>query len=520
MDGELVIRLAPTDWIVILAYMAGMLYIGFYFSRRMKTFDDYYLASKKITTPLLIGTLVSTFYGLDTLFGTSEIGFMEGVDAFFAYGLPYTLMYLVMAFLAPKFREYGAKTFSEIIGEVYGGTSRIISACCSFVYSMNTMELMGMGFIFSLVFRIPFWVGVLVAAVIVVVYTYSGGLWAVAMTDMIQFVAMAVTLGVAVILCWYDIGGFSNIYTGLEAYLGEDPWYYFHPLGGYLTPGLILAYGLTALAVLCEPAFFQRIFASKGPKEARNALLIGTPIWCSYEWACMMLGLMAAAAVGLELIPEPHANQALLMVVAKYIPPGFIGLFLAGALAASMSTADSYFLVASGNLVYDIYRPVFRPNASDADLVRLTRYGVLISAVVSVVVAFLFQRIMGVWVFQASVIVNTVLIPLYAAVFLKGIKKTSLAGTLATAVGFFGTLGYYLVVGGLGYFSEEWETLMIDITIGGRTYTLWQEYGIFLIPPFVLLAYIIGLVLGKEKATPSLGPGRGPAKEEREVTAA
>jgi solute:Na+ symporter, SSS family len=497
-EMELSITMTWIDWIIILLYLAGMIYVGLFFQKKNKNFEDYFLASKGITMPLLIGTLVSTFFGLDTLFGTSEIGYFEGVTAFFAYALPYTFMYVIMGLLAPKFRELNSNTFVDIMGERYGKFTRVISALCSFFYSINTMEIMGMGFIFALIFKIPFSVGVLIAAVIVVVYTYTGGLWAVATTDMVQFLIMAVTLGVALLICWFDVGGYVGVHAGLTAYLGEDPWYYFSPSGGYLTAGVIVAYALTSLAVLCEPAFLQRIFAARSPKEARNALLIGTPIWTAYEFACCMLGITAVAVVGLGLMGEPHPNQALIAVVARYIPAGFLGLFLAGVLAAAMSTADSYFLVASGNLVYDIYRPIFRPDIPDHKLVSYTKGAVLISAAISVALAFYFDRIMGVWVFQASMIINTVLIPLYVAVFLKKLKIAPLSGALATAVGFFGTIGYYVLITVAGYFSEDWETMVIEVNIFGRTYELWQEYGIFLIPPFVILAFLIGQMFGNK----------------------
>jgi SSS family solute:Na+ symporter len=495
------ISLTWFDWAIILFYLAAMICVGFFFRKKQQSFEDYFLASKGLTMPLMVGTLVSTFYGLDTLFGTSEIGFFEGVTGFFAYALPYTGLYLLMAFLAPRFRELGGNTFVDLIGGSYGKFAGAISACCSFFYSINTMEMMGMGFIFALLFKIPFWLGVLIAAVIVVIYTCTGGLWAVAVTDMFQFTIMAVSLGIALLICWTDLGGYNGIYSGLAAYLGDEPWYFFSPSGGYLTAGVIAAYALTSLAVLCEPAFLQRIFASRSPKDARRALLISTPIWTAYEFACCMLGLAAVAAVGLGVIGEPHANQALMAVAARYLPPGLIGLFLAGVLAAAMSTADSYFLVSSGNLVYDLYRPLFKPDLSTEKLVAYTRRAVIISAAVSVALSFYFERIMGVWVFQASILINTVLIPLYAAVFLKKLPKTRLSGSLATATGFFGTIIYYLLVTTAGHFSEDWGTMVLPLTIGGRTVELWQEYGIFLIPPFVLLAFLIGQLCGKERRT-------------------
>ncbi len=493
------ISLTHLDWAIILLYLAAMLGVGFFFRKKQNTFEDYFLASKGLTLPLLIGTLVSTFYGLDTLFGTSEIGFFEGVTGFFAYALPYSGLYLLMAFLAPRFRELEGNTFIDLIGERYGKFAQAISACSSFFYSINTMEMMGIGFIFTLIFKIPFWAGVLIAAVIVVAYTYSGGLWAVAVTDMIQFTIMALSLGLTLLFCWRDLGGYSGIYAGLGAYLGSDPWYYFSPSGGYLTSGVIAAYALTSLAVLCEPAFMQRIYASRSPREARRALLISTPIWTAYEFACCMLGLAAVAAVGLGVIGEPHANQALLALAVRYLPPGLIGLFLAGVLAAAMSTADSYFLVSSGNLVYDLYRPLCKPDLSPQKLMTYTKRAVLLSAAVSVALAFYFERIMGAWVFQASILINTVLIPLYAAVFLKKLPQSKLGGSLAAATGFFGTICYYLLITTAGYFSEEWGTMVLRLNLCGRTVELWQEYGIFLIPPFVLLAFLVGVLCGNKK---------------------
>ncbi|NMD42360.1 MAG: sodium:solute symporter family protein [Firmicutes bacterium] len=499
--GEAAATIAVTltwiDWAIVLFYLSAMIAVGFFFRKKQRTFEDYFLASKGLTLPLLIGTLVSTFYGLDTLFGTSEIGFFEGVTGFFAYALPYTGLYLLMAFLAPRFRELEGNTFIDLIGGRYGKFAQAISACSSFFYSINTMEMMGIGFIFTLLFKVPFSLGVLIAAVIVVAYTYTGGLWAVAVTDMVQFTIMALSLGLALIFCWNDLGGYSGVYEGLTAYLGDDPWYYFSPSGGYLTGGVIAAYALTSLAVLCEPAFMQRIYASRSPREARRALLISTPIWTAYEFACCMLGLAAVAAVGLGVIGEPHANQALLALAAHYLPPGLIGLFLAGVLAAAMSTADSYFLVSSGNLVYDLYRPLFRPEIPPDKLMIYTKRAVLISAAVSVALSFYFERIMGVWVFQASILINTVLIPLYTAVFFKKLPQNKLGGSLAAATGFFGTIFYYLLITTAGFFSEEWGTMILRINLCGHTVELWQEYGIFLIPPFVLLAFLIGMLCGK-----------------------
>lgn len=509
METTIHFRLGVVDWSVVLVYLAAMTIVGLHARRRRKEqcFDEYYLASRRLGVPILVATFVSTFYGLGSILGTAEVGFSQGMSAFFALSLPYTLMYILMALMAPRFRELSPRTFSDIIDEAYGRFPRVITAICSFIYSTNTMELLGAGFVFSLVFSTPLWVGVLVATLVSVGYTYAGGLWADCATDLIQFCLMSVSLGLLLLISWNALGGFGNVYAGLRAYTGTDPWFYFHPLGGYLTPGLIVAYSLTSLAVLCEPGFFQRIFASRSPRQARTALLIATPIWASTDWACAIMGLLAASAVGLGLIPEPRGDQALLALILAYAPPGIMGVFLAGLLATAMSTADSYYLISAGNLAYDIYRPLFAPSATSRELLKLARSGVLISAALSFALAFVFEKIMGVWVFQASIMINTVLIPLYAAVLFRRSGEhffSPLAGVLATSVGLFGTVLYYVLVTALGSPSEEWGTVIWNVNLGGKTYALWQEYGIFLIPPLVLTAYAAGVYLDKKRRGPSM----------------
>jgi len=231
------INLAFWDWLIIFFYIAILIGVGIHVSRRMRGFDDYFMAGKGITAPLLVATLVSTFYGLDTLFGTSEVAFMEGIVALTAYSIPYYIMFGVLAFLSPKIRERNpeSRTMVDIIADTYGKGARVFSALTSFFYSTNTMEMMGMGFVFSLIFGIPFEWGVLIGAAIALIYTFLGGLMADVLTDFVQFFFMLITLAIATIIGWDMVGGASGVWSGLALFVRGDPSYYFHPLGGYLT---------------------------------------------------------------------------------------------------------------------------------------------------------------------------------------------------------------------------------------------------------------------------------------------
>lgn len=492
---NIIVELHALDWIIIAGYIGFMLFIGFYFHTKSQGFDDYFMAGRDLTAPLLVGTLVSTFYGLDTLFGTSEIGFYEGISAFFAYSLPYTGMYILMAFLAPVFKSKfpNGTTMQDICYNKYGKAAGIVSSLAAFIYSTNTMEMLGIGFLLSLILPIPVWLGTIIGAIIVIVYTYTGGLWAVTITDFIQFVIMMITLGIAMIIGWNAFGGYEMVYEGLTQWCGEDPWYYFSPGAGYLSTATLISYSITCLAVLAEPAFFQRVFAAASPKEIKKAFAVGVPMWLAFDWIVTFLGILGAAAIGIGLIPEVEANQALMAVVGQYLPPGLLGLFIAGVLAASMSTADSYFLVSGGVIGYDLYKKIINPSATDKKVEQITKYGILASAILSLALTFMFDKIMEIWVFQATIILSVSLIPVYFGTFMKK-KPKKIAGTLATVIGFILSLIWYIWSNFFGTWSEDWEVYVIKI----GHFEFWQEQGILIIIPIVVVIYLLANIFGKQ----------------------
>ena len=324
--------LGVTDVLVIVLYLSGMLGIGLWLARRHKGFADYFLAGRALTTPILVTTLVSTYYGVDVLFGTSEIGFESGLVAWFGYSRPFYLFYLLAAFLlARRLRTEEFVSLPDILFRYYGGPSRTLGAIATFIYSLPVLSLFGFGWIASVVFGWePFW-GSLIIGGVALVYTLGGGFWAVALTDSVQFVLMCIVVALAIVFSLDAVGGFA----ALETSLPDSFW----TTTGDLDPWLIAIYGMTGLTVLVEPTFYQRIFAAREWRSVRNALIIGIFIWSAYDWCVTLLGMIASAGVANGLLPvDVHANAALLEVVVATLPAGILGLFIAGVLSTSMST--------------------------------------------------------------------------------------------------------------------------------------------------------------------------------------
>jgi SSS family solute:Na+ symporter len=478
-----------------------MLGVGFYVFRQAPSFEEYLVAGRSMTTPILVCTLASTYYGLDVLFGTSEIAFNDGVVAFFGYSELSLGIYVFAAFaLSKRLRNARFTSLPEILDRYYGQGSATFGALASIFYSIPALSLFALGRITEVVFGIDARLGALLLGSVALLYTLWGGLWAVAITDTIQFVLMCLTLAIAIPLLMDKVGGF-------DAVASFAPETYFAPFGG-IPIFLMIAYAATGISILVDPGFYQRIFAARDFRQARNAMLIAIGVWLAYDWLVTAGGMLAAAAVQSgELPADLHPNDALLAAVKYALPVGLIGIFLAGVLATAMSTIDSYTLVAGANVAYDLYRPLVKPDASDRELVRLTRIGIVVSWVLGYALAFTFDRLMALWVFTATFLTSTVLVPIFMGLYWKG-RRTPLAGVMSCAVGLGSVIAYYIGINQLGVENELWGTYIWTFEIGGITVSLWQEYALFFSLPMSLLGFVLGNRLSRDGATAPPEPSR------------
>lgn len=220
--------------------------------------------------------------------------------------------------------------------------------------------------------------------------------------------------------------------------------------------------------------------------------MIAGCLYLAYSIVAVFVGILAAAGVGLGMLPETTtASESMVTIACAVLPIGVVGLFLAGFLAGGLSTCDSMLLVAGGNLAYDIYVPLAKKeDVPEETKVKYTRRGVLIASAFSIILCFAFGRVMSAWTFVASLLVNTTLVPLYAALFMKG-KKSKWAGEISSLVGLVGTLVCYLGIYFFGYLDDVWGTRMFDISLFGKTIPIWQEYNILIVLPMTFIVYFV-----------------------------
>lgn len=482
--------LALADWLIVIAYLGLMVGLGIYLARSSGSFEDFFLAGRGLTTPILIATLVSSYYGIDVLFGSSQLAYTDGVVAFFGYARPAYLFYLVAAFLvAKRLRKEDFRSLPDVLGRYYGNGTRYAGAIASFAYSLPALSLYGFGILGSVMLDWPPALSLLVFGGTAVVYTLTGGFRAVAITDTLQFLIMCLLLAFSIPVALDVIGGFDAMYEAL-------PPAYFEEMGD-VSIWLILIYASTNLVLLIEPAFYQRIFAARSYKSVRNALVLGIFLWGAYDWVITILGMIArTAAVQGAIDPGVAADHSLMVIMLGVLPVGLLGFFIAGVLATEMSTMDSYCLVAGGNLAYDMYRPIVKPDATDAELVRMTRVGIVVSYVAGFAMALSFGQMLGLWVFMASILISTALVPILLGLYVPSWRRP-LAGFLSSTAGLVAVVAVNAIIVFKGHYIDAEETYVLTVNIAGQSREILQEYAMFFSLPISVLAFFIGLGLDR-----------------------
>ncbi len=338
-----------------------------------------------------------------------------------------------------------------------------------------------MGLIGSVCFGVAPWVGASVGAAVALSYTVMGGLLADALTDTVQFTMMCVSVAIAAAIALHQVGG----HDALPATLGAET---FSAYGGLSLPE-ILVFGSVALTPLVEPAFYQRTFAARGSRDIVRALLIGVVLWIAYDWLIVYLGIIGRELVRQGVLPaDTPSAEILLHVVRELLPAGLLGIFLAGCLASAMSTIDSYALIGAGNLVYDVWAPLARRRPSDRMLLLATRVSIVPTLGFSVLISLLYESIRAAWIFMATVLLSTALVPMIAALFFLR-RRRPRAGTWSAAAGLLSSLGLFLCFLFAGQASGEAGSIAWTTPLG---FVLRREEALLVTLPLSCVAFLVG----------------------------
>lgn len=414
--------LSMSGTVVVGLYMLGMLGIGFLLRNLISSEEDFYLASRRLTLPLAMSSIMATWYGAGGMIGCAEVAFLYGISVWFSWSVGAHLARIPLAiWVGPKVRRIAGTTLPDLMEKLYSRPVALIAMMLILVSSSQPQQVLGMGIIGKAAWGINPKIVMAIAVLIVCTYTLFGGMWSVTITDAIQFFFMTSVLVAFLPPVWKMIGGFS-------AMTGALPASHFHPLEG-MPPSQFIVFLLMGLMVYADPLFYQRFAAADKPSTARRALLICISFWPAYDAINYLLGMLARVQY-----PELEPGLATFALILNNVHPIIGGLFVSSLLAGVMSTLDSTYLVGGMTLSHDLYARI-KPHASDKELLFVSQIGIFIVGLFSFVIATQFKFISQSIVFVLTLWTATAFVPVVCGLFWP-YKKTSVGGGASFLTGF------------------------------------------------------------------------------------
>lgn len=376
-------------WIIMFIYMGTMIGIGIYASKKhVKDAEDYLLAGRRLGPIMMAGTLAATEIG-----GGSSVG--VAAKAYGSWGLSagwYVVAagigLILVSFIAPLLRRAMATTVPEIIGRRFGTSSYVISSILSIVslITLGGVQITATATIVTVLLGVNFNIAIIISGVVVTFYTMKGGMWAVTLTDFVQFFFILFGFAIAVPFALSHVGGWSHVVANLPAgQLG------FTKVGWKTIIGLIVMYFMTFST---GQEAVQRYFAAKDEKTAVLGSVLAGSLMCFYAFIPAIIGLIALAT-----FPNIDPNTAMATVAIQLTPPWIAGIVMAAVISATLSSASGDFLGAATVFTKDIWQKYVSPDLTDKQILNLTRTVVLISGMIGIGISLASKAIIPMLVF-------------------------------------------------------------------------------------------------------------------------
>jgi len=363
----------------ILVYVLVTLAIGIGISRRSRTESDYLLAGRRLNLGLASFMVFATWFGAEACIGAAGKVYAEGLGGSIADPFGYTVCLLLMGFVfaVPLWRR-GLTTLADLFRQRYSpGVERLavlLMVPTSVIWAAAQVRALGQVISATSTFDVE--LAIAIAASVVVVYTVYGGLFANAVTDLVQGIALMIGLIVLLVVILPAVGG-SEAFTRIEPdrlqFTGGPEVSFFAQLEKWAIPviGSALAQELVAI-----------MLGSRSAHTARRAALLGGGIYFLFGLIPVAIGLIA-----LPLLPDLAEPEQLLPRLAQtYLSTLPFILFIGAMTAAILSTVSAALLAAAALTEHNLVVPL-APGLTPAAKVRAARIAVALFGVIAYVLA-------------------------------------------------------------------------------------------------------------------------------------
>lgn len=420
----------------VIMYFLFTLAVGFYVSGRVKGAGDFINAGRNLPPAMNAAALFALWFGSETVFGASSEFAIHGIRGVIEDPLGGVLcLLLVGIFFSRKLYSLNIYTIGDLFRQRYGAGVESLSSVLmvlSFVgYAAG--QMVALGLITHMLTGFTLQISTVLGAAIVMIYTFTGGMWAVSVTDFLQSIMIVTGL---LIISWYVTGAAGG--TGvILASLPPEHRRILPDNTGMDWLNWLAAWMVLGLGSIASQDVFQRINSARSAKAAYYSTITGALLYLVF--AIVPLYLVLAARLIDPSLMTGDLQMLLPRMILSHMPQWLQVLFFGSLLSAIMSTCSGALLAPASLLSENLIKPYSGRDLSDARFLLLTRLSVIFVGVSSLILAMGSQNIFSL-VGEASVIgLVSIFVPFVASLFF---GHSNRYGAFLSMI--FGTLVYAL----------------------------------------------------------------------------
>ena len=424
-------ELAFADYAVLAAFFLVMTLIGFYFMNRMRDMKDYFSGGRNVPWWLSSFSFYMSASSAYSLVAYSAMAYTFGFTAFTAFWTTAVAAFVSARFFAARWRRAVSTSALEFIEVRFGPSLRQSLAWLSIpmIIIDDGMKIFAIGTIVSAGLGVQLTTAIVLSATIMILYTFLGGLWAVLVTDFVQFIILMTAVLVLIPLALIRVGGLNN-------FLANVPSGFLDPVAPEGNYGWIYIFGMAYVMTVSYCTrwnLVQRYYSVARDSDARKvgymvmSLNILTP-FIIYLPAMLYRVINPGVA---------DANTVYSLMCRELLPVGMLGLLVAAIFAATMSMLAGDFNSMAAVFTNDFYRRHVQRNASQRTLVLVGRAVTLVIGCVALGIALLITRMGQLDLINMGIQLFSIFIPPIGLTMLVGLvsRRVSNAGALAGFLG-------------------------------------------------------------------------------------
>ena len=414
--------------------------IGYWASKKVETTVDYVVAGRRLPWWMAAPSIMATWFAAETLMGASSEAYTYGFAGVVFDPFGATLCLIIAGILIVKIaRRAEYLTIMDFFERRFGKAMSVVGTAFQIVtyFGWTAAQIVAGGAILNALLGWPLATGMILVTAVVTLYTLMGGLWA---DTALDFMQMFLTCGGLIMI----VAGILNSVGGVREALAlagaqevshahpfaiwptaEDGYYGYFGINGWFY--YIAAWLSLGLGAIPAQDYLQRTCAARDESTAVKSTFVAAALYISFGVLSPLIGVVAYGALGPDL--EGVASEFILISMAdKFLPPILVAVFVAVLASALMSTSDSSLLAGATMFTENMVKP-FKPDLTDKGQLLLTRLALVVSGIISLLIAMFAET-----VYQLAVLANSSILVGMSAPYIIGMhwKKANHLGALAS----------------------------------------------------------------------------------------